>query len=344
MRRCMAFAVSLLLAAVISGCGQEGGPGYAGENASDDRADFSEAVHGNIYAASGDVPGDMSGEISGMTETSPGGYVSRERLLECRYYDEIQMAKFDEISAPYEVSGELLAGVVTHHLLAGRMIASFFKTAARAEIETVVIIAPMHYPNEVQGDVITALKGWQTPLGEVECDRKISGLFKERLGAAENDEMVEFDHSASTFLPFIGKYLPGAKVSCLLISGRAERRIPESVAELLYEISCEKECLFLFSADFAHYLTPEETAEKDEETLAAIMSGDVSSLEIMGDDHTDTPRCVCAFIRLMEMAGGCITELDHSESSRESGLPFDRGNFPEGVTSYFILGGEKAGQ
>lgn len=328
-------AVCLIMAAVISGCTAAGS--VSSGDISGETAAVSEDISGSGEAA----PGDISDKTEMVTEISRGENVSRERLLECRYYDEIQMAKFDEISAPYEVSGELTAGVVTHHLLAGRMIASFFKTAAQREgIETVVIIAPMHYPKEAHGDIITTMKGWQTPYGEAECDREISALFKERLGAQENDEMLQYDHSASVLLPFISRYLPGVKVSCLLISGMADRRVPEETAQLLYEISGEKECLFIFSADFAHYMTPEETLQRDSETLEAIMSGDTAAIELMGDEHTDTPRCICTFIRLMELTGGSIAEIDHSESSGEAGLPFDRGNFPEGVTSYFILGGE----
>lgn len=319
-------AMAVIITVTVSGCGMPSTGDYA-------------------YDISGDVSDNALSEVvCGVSAEAPeeSPITRKGDYLECNFYDRGTFRRLDEISEPYEIGGKLTAGVVTHHLLAGRMIASFFKAASenREDIETVVIIAPNHYPNDSPHDLITTRTGWQTDFGEVECDREISEKFTTELGAAEDDEMMTKDHAASTFLPFIGYYLPEAKVSCLLISARADRGLPEKTAELLYDISREKSCLFLFSADFSHYLEPDIARQRDSESLEAIMSGDVRTIELMNDDHMDTPRGICTFIHLMNLQSGEITALDRSDSAEQAGVPYTRGNFPEGVTSYLILSGE----
>ncbi|MDE6593171.1 MAG: AmmeMemoRadiSam system protein B, partial [Oscillospiraceae bacterium] len=189
-------------------------------------------------------------------------------------------------------------------------------------------------------DLITSTTNWATDFGEVPCDTDITEKFLTDLSAGIDDEMLSYDHSASTFIPFVKYYLPNAKVSCLLISGRAEKQVPEKAANLLYDISREKNCLFLFSADFSHYLDPDTALRKDVETLAAITARDTAAIEHMNDDHTDTPRCLCTFILLMDLMEADITSLDRSDSAEQADLPYNHATFPEGVTSYFIFAGE----
>lgn len=291
-----------------------------------------------------DIPNAEASNSGDFSDNAPQPHpiIRKGEYLSCNFYDRRSFRIFDETSKAYKLTGKLTSGVVTHHLLAGEMISSFFKAASenRQAIETVVIIAPSHYSNEMKSNLITTCAGWQTDFGEVECDSEITEKFTSQLGAVQDDEMMTRDHSASTFLPFIRYYLPEAKTACLLISPRADREVPEKAAKLLYDISLEKSCLFLFSADFSHYLDPETAQKRDGETLAAIMSRDIKSIEPMTDDHTDTPRCICTFIHLTELQQASITVLDRSDSAEQAGLPYNRGNFPEGVTSYFILSGE----
>lgn len=280
-----------------------------------------------------------------VTDTSPESsapILRKGDYLACNFYDPAAFRMFDETAAAYELTGTLHAGVVTHHLLAGKMITSFFKAAAvsRPDIETVVILAPAHYPNDTPYDLVTSKTNWATDFGEVPCDTDITEKFLTDLSAGIDSEMLTYDHSASAFIPFVKYYLPNAKVSCLLISGRADKQIPEKAANLLYDISREKNCLFLFSADFSHYLDPGTALHKDEETLAAITARDTALIGQMNDDHTDTPRCICTFIHLMNLMEADITALDRSDSAEQAGLPYNHATFPEGVTSYFIFAGE----
>lgn len=285
---------------------------------------------------------DLLSETLSETTSETPPILRKGDYLPCNFYDPAAFRMYDETAEPYELTGTLRAGVVTHHLLAGQMITSFFKAAAqsRPDIETVVILAPAHYPNSTPYDLVTSKTNWATDFGEVPCDTDITEKFLTDLSAGIDSEMLSYDHSASAFIPFVKYYFPNAKVSCLLISGRAEKQIPEKAASLLYDISREKNCLFLFSADFSHYLDPDTALRKDEETLAAITARDTASIELMNDDHTDTPRCLCTFIHLMNLMEADITALDRSDSAEQAALPYNHATFPEGVTSYFIFAGE----
>lgn len=261
-------------------------------------------------------------------------------LIDCIHSDSRSFRIYDDMSSEYETEGRLMAGVVTHHLLAGRMISGFFKTAAAArsdDIETVVIVAPMHYPERDM--LCTTLSDWNTDLGRVSTDREISERFIAELGAVSDDDMLEKDHSAAVLMPFVRYYFPEAKTACLLVSGRSEPIISADIAQLLREMAAEKNCLFVFSIDFSHYLDPDMTAEMDSITLDAVMSRDTELISRMTDDNLDTPRGMCAFIELCSLMGWDITELDHSDSLKESGLPYNSASFGEGLTSYFIFGG-----
>ncbi|MBR5088857.1 MAG: AmmeMemoRadiSam system protein B, partial [Ruminiclostridium sp.] len=218
----------------------------------------------------------------------PDSYTPRSERLECLYYVDTDFHLYDGRSSAYEMNGELLCGVAPHHLTAGHMIAGLYKTAAEhcPDIETVVLIAPMHYDTE--NTLTTSMKGWNTAFGAVQNDTEITALFRSRLGAAADDYMTEFDHSASSHIPFIKRYLPDAKVSCLLVSPKEHRDIPERLSELLYEISQTKKCFFAFSIDFSHYLDPDAAQQHDKETRSAVLGGDTERIERFTNQNVDT--------------------------------------------------------
>jgi AmmeMemoRadiSam system protein B len=259
--------------------------------------------------------------------------------LTCNFFDEMSFSTATGWAEPYEVGGKLLCGVVPHHLLADRMIASFFNTAAknRPGIETVIIIAPMH--DGERGKLATTRSGWRTPTGDLPVNDDIAEIFIRELGAVVDDRLLREDHSASALVPFVSYYFPGAKTACLLISKLSSSDTPLRVAEMLASVAEAQNCLLVFSVDFSHYLTPLETDAHDMQTREAVMSGDLESIMRMGNDNMDSTACVSAFILFTELMAGGIQELDHSNSLIISGLHPSDPAFAEGLTSYFILAG-----
>lgn len=256
--------------------------------------------------------------------------------LECRYYNENDFLLYDSRGEAYPASGEILCGVVPHHLTAGHMISGFFKAAAesRPDVETVIIIAPMHYPSD--NTLCTSETDWAAPYGRLETDKEITALFTDKLDAEADDEMMQYDHSASAHIPFVKYYFPEAKSACLLVSPREREDFPQRLAEVLAEAAKMKSCLFVFSIDFSHYLPPEIADMHDGETLESVLSGDTAAIEQMTDNNVDSPYCLSTYVRLTETLGGEITAADNSNTSKVREIPYSEALFPEGVTSYFV--------
>lgn len=298
--------------------------------------------------SSSDVKSDEAGVVSEtvvptVSDTTTGSDAEGigqpallRELLECRYYVERDFPLYIDRAETYETSGGVLCGVAPHHLAAGHFIAGMYKTAAESgrKIDTVVLCAPRHYNSEKV--LITSDSGWMTPFGVTDADTEVTALFREKLGAKNDDEMMQFDHSASSHIPFINYYLPDAKVACLLVSPDAGEDFPERLAETLRDISETKNCLFAFSIDFSHYLSPDKADMHDRETRAAVLSGDTDTIEHFGNNNVDTPKCLSAFVKLSQLLGGTVTEADNANTYTVGDMPYNDILFPEGVTSYFV--------
>lgn len=277
----------------------------------------------------------VSFEVSESLQTTSENIIGSE-TLECRYYNESDFLLYDSRGEQYPADGDILCGVVPHHLTAGHMIAGFFKAAAesRPDVETVIIIAPMHYPSD--NTICTSESDWAAPYGRLEADKEITALFTDKLGAAADDEMMQYDHSASAHIPFVKYYFPEAKSACLLVSPREKEDFPQRLAETLAEAAKMKNCLFVFSIDFSHYLPPQIADMHDSETLEAVLSGDISAIEQMTDDNVDSPYCLSTYVRLTDTLGGKISAADNSNTSKVREVPYSVSLYPEGVTSYFV--------
>lgn len=258
--------------------------------------------------------------------------------LRCDYYEQAGFLKSVGQARAYPLKGELLAGVVPHHLLAGSMIASFFQTAAAGQYETVVFVAPSHYPTENR--VITALGGWQTPWGVLENDLSVTNSFLKngQIGARADEANMQLDHAVTGLAPFVKYYLPDVKVSALLLGNRLEQERVEAVASALYALSRSKRLLVVASADFSHYLTPSQGRERDAITRKALEELDYRAIAGFDDKNVDSPQALTVFLRYMELSGvGGVTFLENASAEAFLGLPQGDPLYAQGITTYFTL-------
>ena len=280
---------------------------------------------------------DETVQTEAVSETAENIIPVRKEKLSCTYYTEYDFNLHTAAAELYETDGEILCGTVPHHLTAGKMIAGFLKTAAssRTETETVFITATMHYPEGAP--LCTSFLDWSTPFGTAECDTEMTEQLASALGAETDDDMASLDHSVSALIPYVKYYFPEAKIAFLLVANSAPDDTPEKISALLEEFAEEKNCLFVFSADFSHYLKPFETEIRDEETLEAVMAQDYARVAQMTDSNVDSPHCLGTFMRLSSALGGETVLLDHSNSFEISDLPYNDTTFGEGLTSYFVF-------
>jgi poly-gamma-glutamate synthesis protein (capsule biosynthesis protein) len=263
------------------------------------------------------------------------------QLLNCNFHVQWE---FDIAAAQaeiYDVPGKIISGVIPHHLLAGRMITSFLKTAAdnNPDVETIIMIAPIHFAEDVK--LATTMSDWATPYGILPTDINFSGRFIRELGAEINDTVIEDDHSAAALMPFIKYYFPHANVATLLIESSAPHDISERLSVLLAEFAEEKNCLFLFSVDFSHYLMPDEVYYRDDESRKAILENDFERIRFMTNANMDSPKSIMAFLKLNELLNLKLHELEHSNSMEILSIPYPNPIYDEGLTSYFIFAGTR---
>lgn len=261
--------------------------------------------------------------------------------LRCPPYD--RESFLSAVTAPpaYEGAASPRVGIVPHHLLASDMIAGFFALAAKEEdaYDTVVILAPSHFPEVDDAPILTADALWRTPHGDVQPASEPIALLTGNplLAARNNPAALENDHGVSGLIPFAAHFLPGAQVVPVLLSPAVT---PEQLAELQSILTgwCrDRRTLLLVSVDFSHYLTEPEAELRDAETAAAIAQRDMGRIRAFTDANVDSPSALATAIQVADALSLELTQLDHSSSPRKLPLRSTNAAFRDGITTYFVF-------
>ena len=250
--------------------------------------------------------------------------------IKCNYYNEndfrISVSQADEAVPP---SGVIKSGIVPHHLLAGRMIAGFFKVLAADPPKLVVVLAPNHKRSGMT-DLHTSALNWETPFGVLEADSSAAVSLAKTLKAAESRSIMEEEYSISGLVPYIKHYLPEAKILPVLLHGGYGKENSERLGSFLAENLKGKKAVILASVDFSHYLPVDRADRMDEVTLQALENMDAEKISHMGNDNLDSPPSIIALLTAMEsMQAKDFKLLGHNNSSRITGSGADY------TTSYF---------
>lgn len=299
-----------------------------------------------VLADSGTIPLSVKG-------TAPLTDITTKPLatLQCKYYNEkdfmssVIAARQNQFTAKQnktatkqnivEVtikSSSVAGGIVPHHLLAGKMIAEFFQALSIDNPEIVVVIAPNHRRIGVSG-LHTSIQSWATAFGVLEADSELTGKLIKTLNASQNTALMEEEHSISSLVPYIKYYLPQAKIVPVLLHGNYTAKESQKLGDLLSEtLSDNPRAAIIASVDFSHYLDVDTADKMDEITLAAIKSGDIPSISIMGNDNLDSPPSIMTLLSAMEEMGTSVPEvLSHGNSSDITGSGADY------TTSYYTM-------
>ena len=229
------------------------------------------------------------------------------------------------------------AGVVPHHLTAAPLIAGFFKAIRDGgeAIETVVVVGPDH--EGADGEITVSGADWDN---RVLCDAglidAITGVRLTDGKIESNDAIIKADHAVGALVPFIGHYLPGAKIAPVLLNKSLSYGDAFAFAGALADIinTSGKKILLLCSIDFSHYLTPKDARVKDAETILTMERCDYRELYAFNDAHADCRAALIVFLYFLEVNGLELTVVDHTDASAFTGPCADE------TTSYFILVGQ----
>lgn len=255
-----------------------------------------------------------------------------EPKLACKYYVDSDFKRSVLNVRPQEtVDGQLLGGVVTHHLLADSMIAPFFLTLSAADPEIVFIVGPNH-KRVGREKIHTGGWGWQTPFGVLEADAEAVESLIESCSAGESFDLLETEHSISSLVPYVKYYMPGAKLVPVLLHGNYGMEASIELARKIREAAGNRKWVVIGSIDFSHYLPPETAERMDEITLKAIEAENLEELSRMGNDNLDSPPSLMTLLSVMKDEGDYEMKVTgHSNSSEIAGL------YSDSTTSYFTI-------
>jgi len=252
--------------------------------------------------------------------------------IQCEFFDAQLLAEQTKTVKPYQIDGAIHAAVVPHHAPHMDLLCNLLASEAiqNAAFESVIVIGPNHYG---KGDPVQITgQGFYWENGMIDGDIRTADYIASdfRLEAATDTQIFETDHSVSVLMPYLAQYLPNVPVTSILLSTAVSAEALDCLCEDLLFCSDEKKTLLLFSADFSHYQTPEDTKRYDAETESAVLSKNVGAVLSYGNEHVDTPQGIALFLRYVQETGAEIECAAHR-------LAETKGNKRKEAMSYFVF-------
>ncbi len=253
-------------------------------------------------------------------------------LLQCRYFNPVDFKRSIVNAVSHKkMNGQLIGGVVTHHLLADSLIAPFFSDLVSAKPELVFVVGPNHKRLGTQ-KINTGIWSWQTEFGVLETNRQAAESIISGCSAGSSFELLELEHSISSLVPYIKYYIPQTQIVPILLHGNLGMKECENLAEQIRKAAGDKRWIIIGSIDFSHYLTPEMSEKMDAATLKAIEAFDLKTISHMGNDYMDSPPSLMTFLSAAKAEGSDKMEITgHTDATKVAG------EYSDSTTSYFTL-------
>jgi len=228
-------------------------------------------------------------------------------------------------------SDKVYGGIVSHHLLSNIDIAKFFYEFSDQDVDRVILIGPNHFYPTTFPALSTNLN-YKTPFGEVVVDSVyLEKLISQKLVQVDNTT-VDTEHSISSLVPYIAKYLPEAKLVPIILIRNAPDKLLGSLSEFLKENNTEN-TVVIASVDFSHHLFSNTSRLHDLRSISAIKSFDIKSLSEL---EVDSPQSLNVLLRYLMS----IDVQDISLWQQNAAVIFDEHDI-EDVTSYVFAHARK---
>jgi AmmeMemoRadiSam system protein B/AmmeMemoRadiSam system protein A len=186
-------------------------------------------------------------------------YPSEPEVLKNEVDNFIKRAEYQNIK------GELIALISPHagYQFSGQVAGYAYRNLQDRPVKTVILIGPAHY-FPFKGISVYKEGFFRTPLGDVEIDKKVSGLLiKEEMDVSFIQEAFEKEHSLEVQLPFLQRVLKGFRVVPLLVGTPTERSLQHVISVLTELLRKQRDILIIASSDLSHYHTYEEARKMD---------------------------------------------------------------------------------
>jgi len=152
--------------------------------------------------------------------------------------------------------------------------------------DTVVLLGPNHTG---QGATFSIMpKGvWQTPLGNVEIDSRLAGLFLGKSRYLEADNLAHLDeHSLEVELPILQYFRNDFKIVPITIKTddlSELNAVSQELVSVIIENDLRGSAMFIASSDLTHYQPQASAEKKDALAIEAILALDEQKLEAVID-------------------------------------------------------------
>ncbi|MEZ5359700.1 MAG: AmmeMemoRadiSam system protein B [Candidatus Zixiibacteriota bacterium] len=193
------------------------------------------------------------------------------------------MAEFYSTAKKRQFAGQIKAIIAPHagYQYSGQIAAEAFKQIEGAIYDVVVVIAPSH--RFFRGVSVYSGGAYQTPLGVVEIDRKLSDQFSNKhpevysstVGHAGSGGYGE--HSLEVQLPFLQMVLGKFKLVAIMMGEQEESAI-RATAEVLTAVLKDKNALLVASTDMSHFYPEKEANRLDKNFENALKTFDTNNI------------------------------------------------------------------
>lgn len=144
---------------------------------------------------------------------------------------------------------------------------------------TVIILGPNHH-GAGRRVALSPAEQWQTPLGAVVVNSRLSSLVRQHAPLVEEDAAAHlYEHSLEVQIPFLQYVRPDVSIVplCLGFGDFAScRALGEGIAAAIREYG--EEALIVASSDMTHYESAAAARRKDEQAMAAVTALDPPGL------------------------------------------------------------------
>jgi MEMO1 family protein len=173
---------------------------------------------------------------------------------------------------------------------------------ARARIERVVLLGPVHYI-DTAGIVTCTADAFETPLGDVLVDRDLLDAVEHLSCVRRADEAHVQEHSVEVHLPFLQVTLGELRIAPLLIGTTSD----EAIADVLEATWGGDETLIVVSSDLSHDLEYDLGRSRDAKTSRAI---ERLAHDEIGQADACGSSAIRALLRVAQRRGLAVETLD----------------------------------
>lgn len=196
---------------------------------------------------------------------------------------------------------------VPHHLLAADMIADTLRLASAHHYKRILLLSPDHFR---RGTTLcsTTTRSFKTVLGDVPVDE---AAVRSLLGdpAVSESSLFSHEHGIQAILPFLAHWFPGTPIVPMALDIRSKQEDWPTLAARLKPL-VTPDTLIVQSTDFSHYLSQPVAAERDQQTMRLLASGDVAGIPALGQpQNLDSKACQWLHMTLEREVNGVSTPV-----------------------------------